>query len=189
MSDARQSVEAAESVGAHTHAPEELSSAQKLLSKAQNDMQEGDYKEAQKEALAAKEAAQDAVVITQHKQQTQNHVAAEPEPEPEPELIPEPELAPEPPSTKHYLVTRNDNLWQIAARKDIYGNALMWPLIYKTNADQINAPDQIQPGQSLLIELQPSSEDRELAIRHAQHRGSQVSAEQDMRFLEQFGKH
>ena len=192
MSDARQSVEAAESVGAQTHAPEELSSAQDLLTKAQNDMQEGDYKRAQKEALAAKEAAQDAVVITQHKQQIQNHVEAKPEPTPElvADPIPEPVIAPEPPpppSTKQYLVTNNDNLWQIAARKDIYNNALMWPLIYKNNADQINAPDQIQPGQTLVIELQPTAADRELAIHHAQHRDRQSAAERDIRFLEQFG--
>jgi nucleoid-associated protein YgaU len=50
-----------------------------------------------------------------------------------------------------YTVTEGENLFAIASRKKIYGDPLLWPLIYKANRDQIKNPQQIYPGQRLTI--------------------------------------
>lgn len=61
-----------------------------------------------------------------------------------------PSPEPPPPLTR-YVVHDGDALWSIAARKDIYLDALLWPLIYKANRDQIKDPRQIYRGQILNI--------------------------------------
>ena len=50
-----------------------------------------------------------------------------------------------------YTVTEGENLFAIAGRRKVYGDALLWPLIYKANRDQIKDPQQIYPGQRLTI--------------------------------------
>jgi nucleoid-associated protein YgaU len=50
-----------------------------------------------------------------------------------------------------YLVRGGETLWTIAARREIYADALLWPAIYKSNRDQIKDPRQIYPGQKLSI--------------------------------------
>lgn len=62
-----------------------------------------------------------------------------------------------------YRVRGGETLWTIAARKDIYGDALLWPLIYQANRDQIKDPRQIYPGQSLAIPRKLSDQDKEEA--------------------------
>ena len=44
-----------------------------------------------------------------------------------------------------------DCLWNISKKKDIYGNAWMWPKIWQGNRDQIKDPDVIHTGQKLKI--------------------------------------
>ncbi len=44
-----------------------------------------------------------------------------------------------------------DCLWNIAKKKDLYDNALMWPKIWQGNRDKIRDPDIIQPGCKLKI--------------------------------------
>ena len=78
-------------------------------------------------------------------------------PKPEPSKKPEP---PPPPITS-YRVADGDTLWNIAARRTVYLDALLWPLIYKANRDQIKDPRKIDPGQILTIPRQIS--DREKA--------------------------
>lgn len=62
-----------------------------------------------------------------------------------------------------YTVTEGENLFAIASRKKVYGDALLWPLIYKANRDQIKDPQQIYPGQRLTIPRGVSEEEREQA--------------------------
>ena len=50
-----------------------------------------------------------------------------------------------------YTVRRGETLPQIAARSEIYNDASLWPLIYRSNRDQIRNPKQLWPGQSLKI--------------------------------------
>ncbi len=75
------------------------------------------------------------------------NLPAEPEPEPEPEPTPEPEPEPQPEGT--YTVVRGDCLSKIA--KTQYGDSSKWTVIYEANKDLIKNPNQIWPGQTLVI--------------------------------------
>jgi hypothetical protein len=50
-----------------------------------------------------------------------------------------------------YSVRRGETLPQIAARSEIYNDSSLWPLIYRSNRDQIRDPKQLWPGQTLKI--------------------------------------
>ena len=171
MSDARQSVEAAESVGAEEHAPIALDSAQHLLSRAQNDLEAGDFDEAQRDAIAAREAARQAVTISQTKQTEQSKAEL---------AIPEAE-----PIT--YVVNKKDSLWKIAAKDSVYGDPWLWPLILKNNAEQIKRADLISPGLTLSIETEPSTSDVDAAMQYAKQRTSRSAKQQDSSYLNQYG--
>lgn len=62
-----------------------------------------------------------------------------------------------------YTVTDGENLFAIAGRRKVYGDALLWPLIYKANRDQIKDPQQIYPGQLLTIPRDVSDQEMEQA--------------------------
>lgn len=62
-----------------------------------------------------------------------------------------------------YRVRSGENLFAIAARRKVYGDALLWPLIYKANRDQIKDPQQIYPGQILTIPRDISEAEKEEA--------------------------
>lgn len=57
MSDARQAIRSAEAVGAAQRSPENLGTAQRLLSKAQTSLETGAYDEARQLALEARNQA------------------------------------------------------------------------------------------------------------------------------------
>ncbi|OGU77100.1 MAG: peptidoglycan-binding protein LysM [Ignavibacteria bacterium RBG_16_34_14] len=46
-----------------------------------------------------------------------------------------------------YTVIKGDCLWNIAKKKEHYGNGFAWPVIYKANRDSIKDPDLIYPQQ------------------------------------------
>jgi nucleoid-associated protein YgaU len=71
-----------------------------------------------------------------------------------------------------YTVMKGDNLWNISAKDTIYGNPYHWPLIYKANADQINDPDLIFPGQEFGINRTHSDDEVAKAVSHAKNRGA-----------------
>ena len=60
-----------------------------------------------------------------------------------------------------YLVKKGDSLWAIAAQKKVYSDPFQWPLIFKTNRDQIKDPDQIEPGQVFAIQKGQTAEQTE----------------------------
>jgi len=68
-----------------------------------------------------------------------------------PNSKPEKQPSPAPPPVASYRVKEGDTLWNIAARRNIYLDALLWPLIYKANRDQIKDPRKIDPGQIFTI--------------------------------------
>jgi nucleoid-associated protein YgaU len=77
------------------------------------------------------------------------------------------ETAEEPPSPslpQQYTVNDGENLWHIAARRDIYADAFLWPILYRANRDQIRDPRQIYPGQVLDIPRNLSEKEKEEAI-------------------------
>ncbi len=50
-----------------------------------------------------------------------------------------------------YTVVKGDCLWNIAKKKEHYGNGFAWPVIYKANRDQIKNPDLIYPKQTFKV--------------------------------------
>lgn|GEM_PF-545729 len=50
-----------------------------------------------------------------------------------------------------YTVIASETLWIIAAKKEIYQDPLLWPLLYRANRDQIKDPRQVDAGQTLNI--------------------------------------
>ncbi|MDE2195881.1 MAG: LysM peptidoglycan-binding domain-containing protein [Gammaproteobacteria bacterium] len=70
-----------------------------------------------------------------------------------------------------YTVTKGDSLWRIAGKADVYGNALEWPLIFKSNADKIKHADLIYPKQDLDVVKNPLKTDADSAAWYAKHRG------------------
>ncbi len=71
-----------------------------------------------------------------------------------------------------YQVVRGDNLWSIAGKQEIYDNPYQWPLIYKSNRDQIKDADLIYPGQDFSINRNPTAAEAEMAVNHAKTRGA-----------------
>jgi LysM domain/Domain of unknown function (DUF4398) len=87
-----------------------------------------------------------------------------------------------------YQVVRGDNLWNIAGKSDIYADSYQWPLIYKTNRDQIKDADLIEVGQVFNIDRNASAAAVDAAIKHAKTRGAWtvgVTEESDTAYLAQ----
>lgn len=63
----------------------------------------------------------------------------------------------------YYTIVEGENLFTIAGLKRVYADALLWPLIYKANRDQIKDPQQIYPGQRLTIPRDVSEQEMEEA--------------------------
>jgi nucleoid-associated protein YgaU len=88
----------------------------------------------------------------------QNEPPPVPETKPEPTATPMPE-APQPPVPEaqppsgctDYIVVKGDTLWGIAGMGLGYKDNFQWPLIFKTNRDQITDPDLIYPKQDFCI--------------------------------------
>jgi len=57
----------------------------------------------------------------------------------------------EAPTDISYSVAKGDCLWNIAKKKEHYGNGFAWPVIYQANRDQIKNPDLIFPNQTFKI--------------------------------------
>ena len=49
----------------------------------------------------------------------------------------------------NYLVRKGDSLWRIAAKPSVMGDPFRWPLLFKSNRDQIEDPDIIDVRQDL----------------------------------------
>lgn len=62
-----------------------------------------------------------------------------------------------------HTVSEGELLWTIAKRADVYGDPLLWPLLYQANRDQIKDPRKIYAGQTLTIPRNISEEEREKA--------------------------
>lgn len=77
-------------------------------------------------------------------------------------------MAREKPET--YVVQPGDTLSMVARRPEIYGDAAMWMMLYRTNASRIASADWLCPGQVLTVPRQFSAEDAKLAREQARHR-------------------
>ena len=50
-----------------------------------------------------------------------------------------------------YTVVEGDALSSIAGQNAVYGDADLWPLVFKYNTDKLTDPDDISPGMVLVI--------------------------------------
>ena len=66
-----------------------------------------------------------------------------------------------------YLVRKGETLADIAAKKLVYGDPFLWPILYKANRDQIRDPQFIFPGQQLSIPRELTPEDLQAARKQA----------------------
>jgi nucleoid-associated protein YgaU len=80
---------------------------------------------------------------------------------------PPPVLPSEPDKVQRYEVLAGQNLAEIANLPEVYGDRLLWPLIYRANRDQIKTPQEIAPGQVLDIPRDKNSEELEAARKEA----------------------
>ena len=74
------------------------------------------------------------------------------------------------PLPAYHTVMRGETLPQIAAQSDVYGDQMLWPLLYRANRDQIRDPAHIWPGQVLRIPRNLNSEDISEARRYSQEK-------------------
>ena len=70
-----------------------------------------------------------------------------------------------------YRVGKSDNLASISGMADVYGDPLLWPLIYQANRDQIKDPAHIFVGQVLTIPRNVAPADLEAARQKARESG------------------
>lgn len=68
-----------------------------------------------------------------------------------------------PPPPRSYRVGEGETLMSIAARREIYADGQLWPLLYRSNRDQIKDPKRIYPGQVLSIPRDLSESDKDEA--------------------------
>lgn len=73
----------------------------------------------------------------------------------------------EPAKVERYEVRAGQNLAEIASLPEVYGDGLLWPLIYRANRDQIKTPSEIAPGQVLDIPRDKNLEELEAARQEA----------------------
>lgn len=71
---------------------------------------------------------------------------------------------------RRHRVQPGESLWAIAARPEVYGNGLLWPLIWWENRDEIPNPDRLLVGQILRIPKHPTVAQVAEAIREARQR-------------------
>lgn len=84
-------------------------------------------------------------------------------PKPEPDPVPKPEIV----LLDQVEVVEGDTLYSLAARKDVYADGLLWPLIYKANRDQIKDPLQIFVGQLFTVPRDKNLQERAAAREEA----------------------
>lgn len=73
-----------------------------------------------------------------------------------------------------YRIRRGDTLSAIAARETVYGNSLLWPLLWEANRDTIPDPDRLRAGALLKIRPSPTVQQVVAAIATARQYPSRV---------------
>ncbi len=75
---------------------------------------------------------------------------------------------------RDYTIQRGDTLSGIAARESVYGNSLLWPLIWAANRDRIPDPHRLRAGAALKIRPSPSVDEVVQAIQTARQYPARV---------------
>lgn len=77
-------------------------------------------------------------------------------------------------ATQTHTVARGETLSGIAARSDVYGNSLLWPLIWQANKASLPDPHHLRAGQVLVIRPHPSVEEVVKAIEFARQNSARI---------------
>lgn len=77
--------------------------------------------------------------------------------------------------TRGYTVQRGETLSEIAEREDVYGNSLLWPLIWQANRKTLPDPNKLRAGQKLVIRVSPTVDEVVQAIRIARNNAGRLS--------------
>jgi nucleoid-associated protein YgaU len=171
-------------------APAEYQAARTALNDARAAMQDSDYGDARDSLEFSLQHARRAVVLSEEgqtrllkkekeqarieeearlkvleeqKQKAQVTEKKKPTPRPKKIVKTKPKVVP----ANDYAVGDGENLWTISAKSEVYGEGLLWPLLYQANRDQIKDPRQIFPGQSLSIRRDMTEVDLEDARQRA----------------------
>jgi nucleoid-associated protein YgaU len=171
-------------------APAEYQAARTALNDARAAMQDSDYGDARDSLDFSLQHARRAVVLAEEgqtrrlkeekeqarseeearlkaleerKQKAQVTEKKKPTPQPKKVVKTKPKVVP----ANDYAVGDGENLWTISAKPEVYGEGLLWPLLYQANRDQIKDPRQIFPGQSLSIRRDMTEADLEDARQRA----------------------
>lgn len=73
-----------------------------------------------------------------------------------------------------YIVQRGDTLSAIAARESVYGNSLLWPLLWAANRSTLPDPNRLRAGSTLKIRPSPTVDEVVAAIQTARQYPSRV---------------
>jgi nucleoid-associated protein YgaU len=169
--------------GAPELAPTEYASASSALHDAEKLIARRKHKLASEVLALARAHARRAIDVSKDESAQRQGQAAPDKPKAKPRRAPkappktaQAEVQADPPikntvptlSLSEYAVSDGDTLWLIAARQEVYGDALLWPLLYRANRDQIRDPRQIYTGQVIDIPRDISPSERKDAIERAQ---------------------
>lgn len=189
---ARQTLAKAYSAGAPKLANEEYQAARSALADAEDLIRRGNYSLAKEILPFAESHAERAVAKVLEEQAnlemrkirevTPKEVRPPEQPKPPPTTqtkaaisspppvvqakikpAPAPVPPPPPPPPRNYRVGEGETLMSIAARREIYADGQLWPLLYRSNRDQIKDPKRIYPGQVLSIPRDLSETDKDEA--------------------------
>ncbi len=88
--------------------------------------------------------------------------------------------------TRYTVEEDDDNLASIAEQDAVYGDAMLWPLIFRVNTDRISDPDELEPGTVLVIPRNMSQEEMDEASSYAKKRENaspEMAKELDLEYL------
>ena len=115
-------------------------------------------------ALEEEKARLEALQVVQ---EDTSHLVEPPKPAPKPVPKPVPKRKPKIVKVNNYSVGEGETLWTISAQPQVYGEGLLWLLLYQANRDQIKDPRQIFPGQTLSIRRDMTEKELEDARQRA----------------------
>jgi nucleoid-associated protein YgaU len=77
-------------------------------------------------------------------------------------------------SQRQHTVQKGESLMSIAAKPEVYGNSLLWPLIFEANRALLSDPGKLKPGQSLSYPAKPTVDQVVAAIETARQKVAKI---------------
>ena len=174
LSDAHRAMDKADYGDARDSVEYALQHARRAVSLAEEGKARLERKEAEQAILAEqarqaerKKAQAEKTQIKPETKQPAVQPAVQPAAQPAAQPAPLPTPKPQIEMVDKYNVGEGETLWTISAQPQVYGEGLLWPLLYQANRDQIKDPRQIFPGQTLGIRRDMTSEEQEEARQRA----------------------